>query len=90
MCYSISKLVAGAHDFKGFPHRIKFLGAVLKQLAPYAAIELVLPGGTILAILLWLYQRRKAASRAPAQPGIVGAADFPALQALRGPWAASP
>jgi hypothetical protein len=35
----------------------------LKDLGPYAAIELVLPGGSVLALLLWLYQRhRKSAS----------------------------
>ena len=29
----------------------------LKELAPYAALELVLPGGSLMAILLWLYRR---------------------------------
>jgi hypothetical protein len=47
------------------------LGRV-RQLAPYAAIELVLPGGTLLAILLWLYRRRQRAREAaltgPASP----------------------
>jgi hypothetical protein len=31
--------------------------AGLKELAPYAAIELVLPGGSLVAILLWLHRR---------------------------------
>ena len=31
----------------------------LKALAPYALIELVLPGGSVVALLLWLYRRRK-------------------------------
>jgi hypothetical protein len=62
MCYSILKLVAGAPASKGFAPRARFLWGVLKQLAPYAAIELILPGGTILAILLWYFRRRKAAS----------------------------
>ena len=31
----------------------------LKDLAPYALIELVLPGGSVMALLLWLYRRRK-------------------------------
>jgi hypothetical protein len=31
----------------------------LKNLAPYALIELVLPGGSIMALLLWLYRRQK-------------------------------
>lgn len=33
--------------------------AKLKVLAPYALIELVLPGGSVMALLLWLYRRRK-------------------------------
>jgi len=31
----------------------------LKVLAPYALIELILPGGSVMALLLWLYRRRK-------------------------------
>jgi hypothetical protein len=33
----------------------------LKALAPYALIELILPGGSVMALLLWLYRRRKNA-----------------------------
>jgi len=33
--------------------------ALLKSLGPYAAIELLLPGGSVLALLLWLYRRRR-------------------------------
>ncbi len=33
--------------------------AGLRQLGPYALVELVMPGGTVLALLLWLYRRRK-------------------------------
>jgi hypothetical protein len=32
----------------------------LKALAPYALIEIVLPGGSVMALLLWLYRRRKS------------------------------
>ncbi len=35
--------------------------AKLKNLAPYAAIELILPGGSLVALLLWLYRRHGAA-----------------------------
>jgi hypothetical protein len=35
--------------------------ATLKELAPYAAIELLLPGGSVVALTLWLYRRRKKA-----------------------------
>jgi hypothetical protein len=31
----------------------------LKAVAPYALIELILPGGSVMALLLWLYRRRK-------------------------------
>jgi hypothetical protein len=33
----------------------------LRELAPYALIELVLPGGSLMALLLWLYRRQKNA-----------------------------
>jgi len=33
--------------------------AVLRNLGPYAAIELLLPGGSLLALLLWLYRRHQ-------------------------------
>jgi hypothetical protein len=49
-----------------WPARMRTLGAWavvafarLKELAPYAMIELVLPGGSMLALTLWLYRRRK-------------------------------
>jgi len=31
----------------------------LRSLAPYALIELILPGGSVIALLLWLYRRQK-------------------------------
>jgi hypothetical protein len=31
----------------------------LKAVAPYALIELILPGGSVMALLLWFYRRRK-------------------------------
>jgi hypothetical protein len=33
----------------------------LQQLAPYAAIELLLPGGSLIALVLWLYRRQTKA-----------------------------
>jgi hypothetical protein len=33
------------------------IGAILRQLGPYAAIEILLPGGTLMALLLWFYRR---------------------------------
>ena len=34
--------------------------AKLKCLAPYAALELIMPGGSVMALLLWLYRRHRA------------------------------
>jgi hypothetical protein len=34
------------------------LPALLRGLGPYAAIELLLPGGSIIALLIWLYRQR--------------------------------
>jgi hypothetical protein len=31
-----------------------------RDLAPYALLELILPGGSVMALLLWLYRRRKS------------------------------
>ena len=36
----------------------------VRQLGPYAAIELLLPGGSLLAIALWLYRRNRLARQA--------------------------
>ena len=34
--------------------------AALRALAPYAAVELLLPGGSLVALVLWLYRRRSS------------------------------
>jgi len=34
------------------------LPALLRGLGPYAAIELLLPGGSIIALLIWLCRHR--------------------------------
>jgi hypothetical protein len=31
----------------------------VRELGPYAAVELLLPGGSVIAVLLWLYRRHK-------------------------------
>jgi len=38
----------------------------LRSLGPYLAIELILPGGSIVALLLWTYRHRTAAHRTAA------------------------
>ncbi len=34
------------------------LKKLLRRAGPYLALELILPGGTLFALLLWLLQRR--------------------------------
>jgi hypothetical protein len=41
---------------------VKAVVGRLRVLAPYAVIELILPGGSLLAVLLWLYRRQRKAS----------------------------
>ena len=41
---------------------LQFVGrglALARNLGPYAAIELLLPGGSMLALLYWWHRRRK-------------------------------
>ena len=33
--------------------------AGMRELGPYAAVELLLPGGSVIALLLWLYRRHR-------------------------------
>ena len=36
--------------------------ALLRTVGPYAAIELLLPGGSVIALLIWLYRHRPTVS----------------------------
>lgn len=45
----------------GLPGPAGRVAVLLRELGPYAAIELILPGGSLLALLLWLWRRRRAA-----------------------------
>ena len=59
-----SKLLPHRSRFARSPQRSWKLAAStvfarLRDLAPYAVLELVLPGGSVMALLLWLYRRHK-------------------------------
>lgn len=41
-----------------FSHCVGRAFVMVRNLGPYAAIELLLPGGSVLALLYWLYRRR--------------------------------
>lgn len=59
----LMKLAVMTTGFRPFTGRARGIWEIVKELAPYAAIELILPGGTLLAILCWLYRRRHAAAQ---------------------------
>jgi hypothetical protein len=52
------------------------------KLGPYVLMELLLPGGTLFALLLFLYQRRKLNAGSP--PTLTGLATPPALVSALG------
>ena len=41
----------------GFADRLVRGIALVRAIGPYVAIEIILPGGTLLALLFWLYRR---------------------------------
>jgi hypothetical protein len=42
---------------------VQWIVEQFRTLGPYFAVELILPGGSMLALLLWLYRRRLALRR---------------------------
>jgi len=42
---------------------VQWIVEQFRTLGPYFAVELILPGGSLLALLLWLYRRRLALHR---------------------------
>ena len=52
------------------------------KLGPYVLLELLLPGGTLFALLLFLYQRRQPS--AASLPTLIGSASPPALMGTLG------
>ncbi|MGH8318167.1 MAG: efflux transporter outer membrane subunit [Steroidobacteraceae bacterium] len=67
--------------------------ALLKTLGPYALLELVLPGGTLFALLLWLYRRRHQQRTRGGAAGTIrseGQRAFARLRALIAIVAAAP
>jgi hypothetical protein len=60
---------------RGAMARVAGIGRSLRSLGPYLAIEVLLPGGSIIALALWGYRRRRAALRdADATSGVAVAA----------------
>lgn len=64
--------------------KARLLGDLLSKSLPYLLIELLLPGGTMFALLLLLWQRRRANASANRQ---AAPAAFLMTDALRAIWA---
>jgi hypothetical protein len=43
----------------GFGFWMGRIATFLRAIGPYAAIELLLPGGSLIALALWLYRRQR-------------------------------
>jgi len=50
-----------------------------QQVGPYLALEILLPGGTLIAVLLFLYRRRAARALAEGRPAPMGVFLLPSL-----------
>jgi hypothetical protein len=54
------------------------LAGALRALGPYAAIELLVPGGTLIALAVWAFRNRQSlAARARRARASVKASDLP-------------
>jgi hypothetical protein len=56
---TVSRLIDAPGEKTAWADRIALGIAGLRALAPYAVIELLLPGGSLVALFLWLYRRHK-------------------------------
>ena len=62
--------------FRNLIGQFELLSRFGAKLGPYVLLELLLPGGTLFALLLFLYQRRKPS--AASLPALIGSASPPA------------
>ena len=53
---SVMKSIASKHE-TGEPAVLKSLVGLTRAAGPYLAIELLLPGGSLIALAVWLYRR---------------------------------
>jgi len=49
----------------GWNRHLETITSAARKSGPYLALEIVMPGGTLLALLLFLYQRRQAQTGVP-------------------------
>jgi hypothetical protein len=56
---------------------------IARDSSPYLAVELLLPGGTVIALLLWLFRHRRRIADLAIHHGL---AAISGLKALAGPF----
>jgi hypothetical protein len=52
---------------------LRRLASLMRKLGPHAAVALFVPGGSVIAVSLWAFQRPAGSAHLPA-PGVVGLA----------------
>ena len=62
---------------------LQLLRSLWPKIGPYVLIEIALPGGTLLALLLYLYRRAEVRVRTPRSPCRAIPAAFPGLRPFR-------
>ena len=67
---AVTRMIAArqAKPFETWARWLARCAVGLRDAAPYAAIEIILPGGSLMALILWLYRRRKARATRHPQP----------------------
>jgi hypothetical protein len=72
---AVSRIMGASRGtpFKAWGGWIGRGAAGLREFAPYAAIELLLPGGSLIALLLWFYRRYKRTKTREGQRDATGA-----------------
>ena len=59
---------------EGLTSTVEMFRQFLSRFGPYFIVEMLLPGGTVLALILYLYRRRKlGAGHDSLRPAIAGA-----------------
>jgi hypothetical protein len=53
--------------------RVQPWAGLVQKAGPYLLLEILLPGGTLIAVLLFLYQRKQLADGATDMPALVSA-----------------
>ena len=65
----LARIGAAVADRRCSGGSVKKIIQGLKTLGPYMAIELLLPGGTLIALLVWLVNRRKVTAQLSSRDG---------------------